>query len=166
MFKDKIQVEKLERVKQIVRAHNYSNYERAHQDCQELGINVNRPALDRFADRLFETDKGRKHTKLTPVAASVQLAASAPEVTESGIRITPKSAKDKRNKTSHKRDKKQATTPSSQPHSSTETQLAPPLSYTDVQKRTHEITFELGQLKIRENELLMELNGLKAQSNH
>lgn len=150
MFKDKLQVEKIEKVKQIIRAHNYSNYERAHQDCQELGINVNRPALDRFADRLLITDKERKQKKLEPVRSSTQLAPSEKELMASSIQIQPKS------------QKKKAVKEATPANTSKTTQL----SYGDMQKRQSEITFELGELKIRENELLQELQALKAQNSH
>lgn len=150
MFKDKLQVEKIEKVKQIIRAHNYSNYERAHQDCQELGINVNRPALDRFADRLLITDKERKQKKLEPVQPSTQLAPSEKELMASSIQIQPKSKK------------KKAVKEATPANTSKTTQL----SYGDMQKRQSEITFELGELKIRENELLQELQALKAQNSH
>jgi len=149
MFKGKLQIEKIEKVKQIIRAHNYSNYERAHQDCQELGINVNRPALDRFADRLLVTDKEKKQKKLDPVAPSLHFAPSEQQLDATSIEIKPQ----KTTKQTGKKVTKAMSNTSS-------------LSYGDMQKRQNEITFELGELKIRESELLLELQALKTQKSH
>ena len=60
MFNKKLQVEKVEMVKKIIRKYDYSDYERTHKECVELGLNVNRPALDRFGEKLQMLDSQAK----------------------------------------------------------------------------------------------------------
>lgn len=60
MFNKKLQVEKVEMVKKIIRKYDYSNFEATHKECVELGLNVNRPALDRFGEKLQMLDSQAK----------------------------------------------------------------------------------------------------------
>ena len=60
MFNKKLQVEKVEMVKKIIRKYDYGNYEQTHKECVELGLNVNRPALDRFGEKLQMLDSQAK----------------------------------------------------------------------------------------------------------
>lgn len=47
-------------VKKIIRKYDYGNYEQTHKECVELGLNVNRPALDRFGEKLQMLDSQAK----------------------------------------------------------------------------------------------------------
>lgn len=47
-------------VKKIIRKYDYGNYEQTHKECVELGLNVNRPALDRFVEKLQMLDSQAK----------------------------------------------------------------------------------------------------------
>ncbi|MCY7293830.1 hypothetical protein [Alteromonas sp. a30] len=60
MFGKKLKVEKVELVKKIIRQYNYTDFEKAHQECVGLGIKVNRPALDNFALKLKQLDTAEK----------------------------------------------------------------------------------------------------------
>ena len=60
MFNKKLQVEKVEMVKKIIRKYDYGNYAQTHKECVELGLNVNRPALDRFGEKLQMLDSQAK----------------------------------------------------------------------------------------------------------
>ena len=117
-------------VKKIVRDNNYSDYERAHRQCIELGINVNRPALDKFGKKLHKLDKAPR-SRLNPLASSFQ------HSNGSNIEYIDK-AKARRG----------------------EIELAydlDSLSNEAAKEREAAITFELGELKIREHRLLQEL---------
>ena len=86
--------------------------------CVNAGINVNRPALVRFADKLALLDSAeRKPPKLAQTSTH----------STNGV---------------------------------TSFDTPQPMSYHDIKRREQEITFELGGLKIRENELLRELQSL------
>ncbi|MGB2426202.1 MAG: hypothetical protein ACPH9N_00830 [Alteromonas sp.] len=57
VFKD----DKVELVKKLIRANNYRQYDRTLEQCHELGININRIALTRFADKLELIDKAERN---------------------------------------------------------------------------------------------------------
>ncbi len=133
MFNKKLQVEKVEMVKKIIRKYDYGNYEQTHKECVELGLNVNRPALDRFGEKLQQMDTKAK-SKLSfdePTATvhepakpkgSIELAPNYPEAKKGG-------------------------------------------SFQQI-SRAQEITYELGALRIKENELLKELSAIRKKTSN
>lgn len=74
--KSQIEQDQVEKVKRIIRAHNYANPDETHEACQKLGIQVNRDALDRFSKKLFAVDNAPK-TSLSPEKSSVKITPSA-----------------------------------------------------------------------------------------
>lgn len=52
--------EKVELVKRLIRANNYRQYDKTLEQCEELGIHINRIALARFADKLELIDKAER----------------------------------------------------------------------------------------------------------
>jgi hypothetical protein len=52
--------DKVELVKRLIRANNYRQYDKTLEQCMELGININRIALTRFADKLELIDKAER----------------------------------------------------------------------------------------------------------
>lgn len=57
VFKD----DKIDLVKRLIRANNYRQYDKTLEQCHELGININRIALTRFADKLELIDKAERN---------------------------------------------------------------------------------------------------------
>ena len=51
---------KVDLVKRLIRANNYRQYDKTLEQCMELGININRIALTRFADKLELIDKAER----------------------------------------------------------------------------------------------------------
>lgn len=131
MFDKKLKVEKVEMIKKIVRDNNYSNYATAHKQCIELGINVNRPALDKFGKKLMRLDKGLR-SQLNPVASSLKHVSNG-----SNVEYIDK-VKARRGDIELAYDLES-------------------LSNEEAKQRESSITFELGELKIREHRLLQEL---------
>lgn len=146
-------------VKRIIRQNNYHQYEKTHTQCLDLGLNVNRHALDRFANKLELIDKAElskrqyelnqieyaKRQELDPLHES-SLGASSEQQHHSQISkphsMEPRSA-ERAVPQKHKKRVKSGSV-----HA---------LTYEQVKQRETEITFALGELKIRENELLQEL---------
>lgn len=131
MFDKKLKVEKVEMVKKIVRDNNYSDYANAHRQCIELGINVNRPALDNFGKKLQKLDNAPR-SQLNPNAPTLHQVSDG-----SNVEYIDR-AKARRG----------------------EMELAydlDSLSSEAAKQRESAITFELGELKIREHQLLQEL---------
>lgn len=56
--------DKVELVKRLIRANNYRQYDKTLEQCAALGININRLALARFADKLELIDKAEQHKML------------------------------------------------------------------------------------------------------
>ena len=52
--------DKVELVKRLIRANNYRQYDKTLEQCTEMGININRIALARFADKLELIDKAER----------------------------------------------------------------------------------------------------------
>lgn len=148
---NKIKAEKVELVKQLIRKNNYRQFEKTHQQCTSLGITVNREALDRFAEKLEIIDKAQKARSLRhyqhPVA-DVHLSASNRQARQSAV-------------TAHLYTDTE--TRSSSYQSGISPVAVEDMTYEQVKKRETEITFELGALKIKESELLQELNNLSAR---
>lgn len=147
MFNKKLQVEKVEMVKKIIRDNDYANYAKAHRECVELGIKVNRPALDNFGKKLQQLDKAAK-PKLefdAPPGEEIQL--SEPTIKEEPTII------------------EEPTTIPDTAYTSNKTKFDT-MSFDDMKRREDEITFELGALKIKENELLVELSHIKKRASN
>ena len=53
--------DKVDLVKRLIRANNYRQYDKTLEQCSALGININRLALARFADKLELIDKAEQH---------------------------------------------------------------------------------------------------------
>jgi len=145
MFNKKLQVEKVEMVKKIIRKYDYGNYEATHKECVELGLNVNRPALDRFGEKLQMLDSQAKSK------SKVMLDTDVPdepgpkgviEVDGSG----PKGVIDV--------------------GGPDQTVAANTTNYSQFSSRADEITYELGALKIREAELLAELSRIRKKTSN
>lgn len=137
MFNKKLQVEKVEMVKKIIRKYDYGNYEATHKECVELGLNVNRPALDRFGEKLQMLDsqaKSKSKLLLDEVeSSSEQQAIQLSEDAVQPVDISPNVS------SSH---------------------------YGQLGNRADEITYELGALRIRENELLKELSEIRKKTSN
>lgn len=56
--------DKVDLVKRLIRANNYRQYDKTLEQCTELGININRIALARFADKLELIDKAERSRML------------------------------------------------------------------------------------------------------
>ena len=133
MFNKKLQVEKVEMVKKIIRKYDYGNYAQSHKECVELGLNVNRPALDRFGEKLQMLDSQAK-SKSRMLFDDDEAAASKPQ---GSIEL------------------------SSDPVGESKSG-----GYSQFASRSDEITFELGALKIREDELLRELIQIRKKTSN
>lgn len=192
---EKLKVEKVELVKRVIRQNNYDQYEKTFRQCSELGLNINRQALDRFANKLELIDKAqlskrqyelqkleiakqqddrekarnaerarqlklqKKQQQNTQVSAEsqrlkdIELDAHLDSMDESldpmlDDVIDEAPRPEQRSRDRRSTDKRRARQPSTKKTD---------LSYEQVKQRETEITFELGELKIRENELLQEL---------
>ncbi|MFT4940040.1 MAG: hypothetical protein ACI88A_003091 [Paraglaciecola sp.] len=106
MYKQKLQSEKLDIVKRLIRQNNYRNHDTTYDQCTNIGLSVSRTSLARFAEKLELLDRLEKSKRLK----------EDPSLGD--------------------------------------------MTYEQVKQRETAITFELGELKIRENRLLEELNSL------
>ena len=148
---NKIKAEKVELVKQLIRKNNYRQYEKTHQQCNSLGITVNRDALDRFAEKLELIDKAQQaRSQRHYQHPSQDLPISAP--------LYPTT---KRTEASFQQQVPKSTQSTYRPGASVI--AVEDMTYEQVKKRETEITFELGALKIKESELLQELNSLSSR---
>lgn len=64
--------DKVDLVKRLIRANNYRQYDKTLEQCTELGININRIALARFADKLQLIDKAERNKMLRKQAEERQ----------------------------------------------------------------------------------------------
>ncbi|MCC2615698.1 hypothetical protein LJ739_05540 [Aestuariibacter halophilus] len=158
MFESKLKVEKIELVKRIIRQNNYRQFEKTHNQCLELGLVVNRSALDRFASKLELIDKAelskrqyelhklelakrqQKQTAAARKPVATKASPPAPTTTTVTTNVPQQVVRAPISKRKH-----------------VELQS---MTYDQVKQREAEITFALGELKIRENELLQELINL------
>ncbi|MDC8831093.1 hypothetical protein [Alteromonas gilva] len=146
-------MEKLEAVKQLVRANNYQNNDITFKQCQKLGFTVNRVGLEVFARKLRAIDKA--DTPANPGAF-----AQPQEHSHSGSTLSFE-------KSSIELAERRDSTPGNSsvsvasnitPINKAEIRRQP--ASVDPIERKREITFELGTIKVREYELLQELNSL------
>lgn len=177
MFDGKMKDEKVEMVKRIIRQNSYHQYEKTHSQCLHLGLNVNRSALDRFANKLELIDKAilskrqqelhkleqqerksrQKQKSETSKSAMYQQEVYEPDFSGAAELESRAPAKQvQRSAPAPKPSNKQA----KQRSTSTPARTQHVMSYEQVKQRETEITFALGELKIRENELLQELISL------
>lgn len=129
MFNKKLQIEKVEMVKKIIRQNSYLNFDKSHKQCIELGIRVNRPALDNFGKKLKQLDLAKKPK--SSIAQDNNRTHSGGEILEF---------------------KK----PDSKGNSHAVIDIVS-MTLEEAKQREMEITYELGELKIKENTLLNEL---------
>jgi hypothetical protein len=145
MYDKKLRVEKLEIVKRLIRKNDYNQYDKTHNECIELGLNVRRAALDKLADKLalldkktpptLDFDKDPKHKTRTDEVFGDEYNLDNKDFLQLDSEV------------------------------STRTQNTN-VSYEGMEKRQNEITFELGTLKIKEHALLTELSQLKHKNSH
>lgn len=209
---EKLKVEKVELVKRVIRQNNYDQYEKTFRQCSELGLNINRQALDRFANKLELIDKAQlskrqyelhklelaqqeekeninqarteeRHAQRVLEKKKQQQQQRQQQLRHQQIQQSRQSAIDAQREKDMELDahldsmdddldpmldeplsddvapapvmrerRKPQRQDSRRPNTT-----QPELSYEQVKQRETEITFELGELKIRENELLQEL---------
>lgn len=121
-------------VKKIIRKHDYCNYAQTHKECVELGLNVNRPALDRFGEKLQMLDSQAK--------------------SKSKMMFEDDPIEDHKPQGSIELSSKPVTVGNSGG------------GYSQFASRSDEIIFELGALKIREDELLKELSEIRKKTSN
>lgn len=189
MFEDKLRGEKVELVKRIIRQNNYHQYAKTHKQCLDLGLSVNRTALDRFANKLELIDKA----KMSKQQLELEKIEQAEREVEEKRRVLLSQSHPSLDASNRQQQRKPSGSPvehipvdnydrNSQRHAPDlhpqTRQIAAPvqsvvmktsansnrhlreMSYQQVKQRETEITFELGELKIKENELLQELISL------
>ncbi|GAA0852130.1 hypothetical protein [Aliiglaciecola litoralis] len=183
---EKLKVEKVELVKRVIRQNNYDQYEKTFRQCSELGLNINRQALDRFANKLELIDKAQL-SKRQYELHKMELAAQD-EKRKRALQQGSRNSYQGQSEQGSSKDMeleahldsltseelaprtRQAPPPppprQPSPAPAQQRQVARPrrrpaahgdMTYEQVKQRETEITFELGELKIRENELLQEL---------
>lgn len=64
--------DKVDLVKRLIRANNYRQYDKTLEQCHALGININRVALTRFADKLELIDKAERNRVIKERPAQAQ----------------------------------------------------------------------------------------------
>jgi hypothetical protein len=148
MYDKKLRVEKLELVKRLIRKNDYNQYDKTHNECIELGLNVRRAALDKLADKLalldkksppkLDFEKSPEHMVNADIAFGDEYAEESRDFIQIGNDLSQQAAK------------------------TTKTYE----SFEEMEQRQSEITFELGTLKIKEHELLTELSQLKHKNSH
>lgn len=178
MFSKKLKTEKIEMVKRIIRQNHYTDTEKSMRQCTEMGLVVNHAALKRFSEKLELIDRiklNKKHEELQQIETAQSKAhMSRYEVTSGDV--------DKRLQSQHSGSFQQAYSPEPAhsvhvPAMPSERDLdqarligkpatrraKPPIremTYNEIKQREAEITFALGELKIKETELLQELISL------
>lgn len=173
MFESKLKVEKVEMVKRIIRQNNYHHYEKTHRQCVELGLNVNRSALDRFANKLELIDKAG----LSKRQNEIHQLELAKQQANQGLNQTSSQSYQQGPRQEHfspSQDNSQFSSKEFRPNYQSQHNLpltrqsvkphitAKSMTYEQVKQRETEITFALGELKIKESELLQELITLSA----
>ncbi|GAB5380682.1 MAG: hypothetical protein Alis3KO_20140 [Aliiglaciecola sp.] len=178
---EKLKVEKVELVKRVIRQNNYDQYEKTHRQCVELGLNINRQALDRFANKLELIDKAQLSKrqfelhKLEIAAQEQKERRQQQHVSKSATNQPPASLRSNKDREldahleqydesyteeaviSTPQPPKRRVAPQQKNKMTRHGSMPGDMTYEQVKQRETEITFELGELKIRENELLQEL---------
>ncbi|NVK56740.1 MAG: hypothetical protein HWE26_14125 [Alteromonadaceae bacterium] len=146
-------MEKLETVKKLVRANNYKNNDVTFKQCQKLGVTVNRVGLEMFARKLRSIDKADgtyQHDDYSKTS-DTDISGKALHFDKSSIQLAERHDSDPLTSPS--------TTVSNVTHLKTVEPLHGPVAVDPIERK-REITFELGTIKVREYELLQELNSL------
>ncbi|MEC9259909.1 MAG: hypothetical protein VYD53_01075 [Pseudomonadota bacterium] len=147
-------MEKLETVKRLVRQNNYRDNDITYKQCQELGVTVNRVGLEIFARKLRAMDRADEINAYKEQSMAAQAEQNG----------TP-SARLSFEKSSYIPGAVGQNFSSSSQYAN-----VTPLNKAEVHRkplpndpteRKREITFELGTIKVREYELLQELNILE-----
>lgn len=150
MLKSKDKLQKVEMIKKIVRQHEYGDMRKAHQQCIEMGLNVNVAALMVFAKRLKQTDFSAR-----PSNSKELFSDTAVEEDDSIVIVAPDSTeqlKDNATKTA------EALAKLNQSKAITDLDN---LQSERAMSREQAIQYQLGQLKIREHNLMEELAKIK-----
>lgn len=147
-------MEKLETVKRLVRQNNYKNNDITYKQCLELGVTVNRVGLEIFARKLRAMDRAEEVNAHKEFSMARQ-AGTGP--VHSRTFSFEKSSVELGSYSEHYRADSQ---PSNVTHLNKAEIRRKPLA-TDPTERKREITFELGTIRVREYELLQELNILE-----
>ena len=147
-------MEKLETVKRLVRQNNYRDNDITYKQCQELGVTVNRVGLEIFARKLRAMDRADEVNAYKERSMAAQAEQNGSPAT--GL--------------SFEKSSYISGTFEQNYSSSTQYSNVTPLNKAEVHRkplpndpteRKREITFELGTIKVREYELLQELNFLE-----
>ena len=145
-------MEKLETVKRLVRENNYKDNDITYKQCMALGVTVNRVGLEIFARKLRAIDKAEEINSHKDMSMTNRSSAVSSSQTErSYIELS---------------DYQSPARPYSIPSNVTHLNRADSKrveSHVDPTERKREITFELGTIKVREHELLQELNIIEHQ---
>ncbi|MDY6928552.1 MAG: hypothetical protein SWN10_15800 [Pseudomonadota bacterium] len=147
-------MEKLETVKRLVRQNNYRDNDITYKQCQELGVTVNRVGLEIFARKLRAMDRADeinayKEQSMAAQAEQNGMPAQSPSFEKSSF--IPEIFE--QNFSSSEQYSNVTPLNKAEIHRK-------PLP-NDPTERKREITFELGTIKVREYELLQELNILE-----
>lgn len=145
-------MEKLETVKRLVRENNYKNNDITYKQCQELGVTVNRVGLEIFARKLRTMDRAEEVNshKLHSMAEETRQATSRRTLTFERSSVELGSFNSVSPYASHSSNITHLNQVENRRQSGT----------FDPAERKREITFELGTIKVREQQLLIELNSL------
>lgn len=147
-------MEKLETVKRLVRQNNYRDNDITYKQCQELGVTVNRVGLEIFARKLRAMDRADEinaHKEQSMAAQAEQNGSPSSGLAFEKSSYIPGSFEQNYS-------------------SSAQYSNVTPLNKAEIHRkplpndpteRKREITFELGTIKVREYELLQELNILE-----
>lgn len=167
-------MEKLETVKQLVRANNYKDNDKTYQQCLELGVYVNRVGLEEFSRKLRSLDRNEEIDAMRstyspsshsqshkPTSNPISYEKSSYSFGQSS-NVTQAVFNDRNglqeSSSNGALDNIEAMTSSSNHNISHARQ------YKEAKQREAEITFELGEMKIREFQLLQELNNLASHT--
>ena len=147
-------MEKLKTVKRLVRQNNYKDNDITYKQCQELGVTVNRVGLEIFARKLRTMDRADEinaHKEQSMAAQNESNGSAHSALSFEKSSYLPGSFEQNHSSSAHYSNVT--------PLNKAEVRRKP-LSV-DPNERKREITFELGTIKVREYELLQELNILE-----
>ena len=147
-------MEKLETVKRLVRQNNYRDNDITYRQCQELGVSVNRVGLEIFARKLRAMDRADEinaHKEQSMAAQAEQNGTATTELSfEKSSYIHGAFKQSFSSATQYSN-----VTPLNKVEARYKTLSNDPI------ERKREITLELGTIRVREYELLQELNLLE-----
>ena len=172
MFSKKLKTEKIEMVKRIIRQNHYADTEKSMQQCIEMGLVVNLSALKRFSEKLELIDRiklSKQQDELRQIeTAQANTAISRYDVNAGNVvnaqqthhtEQSPAATLSSMTGLASKSDINQAML-IGQPSTRRPQRSVRDMTYNEIKQREAEITFALGELKIKETELLQELISL------